>query len=58
VLVSGLEGSTVSNLARKGETRWEADVTPARAGKKLRAAVEVRAYGEPVGGANAETEAR
>jgi len=58
VLVSGLEGATVSNLVRKTETRWEADVTPARAGKRLRAVVEVRAYGEPVGRANAETEAR
>jgi hypothetical protein len=58
LLVSGLEGSAVSNLVRKGETRWEADVTPARAGKLLRAAVEVRAYGEPVGRANAEAEPR
>ncbi|HEX8706589.1 MAG TPA: FecR domain-containing protein [Myxococcaceae bacterium] len=58
VLVSGLEGSTVSNLVRKAETRWEADVTPARAGEQLRAVVEVRAYGEPVGSANAESEVR
>jgi len=58
MLVSGLEGATVSNLVRKAETRWEADVTPARAGKRLRAVVEVRAYGEPVGRANAEAEAR
>jgi hypothetical protein len=58
VLVNGLEGSAVSNLVRKGETRWEADVKPARAGKLLRAVVEVRAYGEPVGRANAQAEAR
>ncbi|MDY7232338.1 FecR domain-containing protein [Hyalangium rubrum] len=58
VMVSGLEGSTVSNLVRKSETRWEATVAPVKAGARLRAAVEVKAYGEAVGRANAEAEAR
>ena len=55
--LKGLEGSTVSNLARQGETRWTADVTPARASGKLRATVEAWVYGEPAGRTSAEAEA-
>jgi hypothetical protein len=54
--LEGLEGSTVSNLARQGETRWTADVTPTRASGRLRATVEARVYGEPAGRAHAEAE--
>lgn len=57
VQVKGLEGASVSNLVRHGETRWTADVTPAGAGKKGRAAVEVWVYGEPVGRASTTSEA-
>lgn len=55
--VKGLEGSSVSNLIRQGETSWQANVTPARSGGKLRAAVEVSVYGEPGGRASAEADA-
>jgi hypothetical protein len=57
VQVKGLEGTSVSNLVRQGETRWTADVRPASAGKKGRAMVELWVYGEPVGRASAEAEA-
>lgn len=50
--VKGLEGTSVSNLVRQGETRWTADVTPASAGKKGRASVELWAYGELAGRAS------
>lgn len=50
--VKGLEGTSVSNLVRQGETRWTADVTPASTGKKGRAAVELWVYGESVGRAS------
>jgi hypothetical protein len=55
--VKGLEGTSVSNLVRLGEIRWKAEVTPARAGGKLRAAVEAWVYGEPAGRTSAEAEA-
>ncbi len=55
--VRGLEGSSVSNLVRQGETRWTADVTPARSGGRLRATVEIWTYGEPAGRASAEAQA-
>ncbi len=55
--VKGLEGSSVSNLVRQNETRWTVDVTPARAGKRLRATVEISVYGEPAGRASAEESA-
>jgi hypothetical protein len=55
--VRGVDGASVSNLAREGETRWKADVTPARAGKMLRATVELWVYGEPAERTSAEAEA-
>jgi len=55
--VKGLEGASVSNLVRLGETRWKADVTPASTGKKGRATVELWVYGEPAGRTSAEAEA-
>lgn len=54
LLVKGLEGTSVSNLVRKGETAWEAEVTPSRTGKPARAAVEVWVYGKPMGRTSAE----
>jgi hypothetical protein len=56
LLVKGLEGASVSNLVRQGETRWKADVTPARQANKGRATVEIWVYGEPAGRASAEAE--
>jgi hypothetical protein len=55
--VKGLDGASVANLVRQGETRWTADVTPAGAGKQGRATVEVWVYGEPAGRTSAQAEA-
>lgn len=55
--VKGLEGSSVAKLVRQGETRWQAEVTPAPAESLLRAAVEVWVYGEPSGRTSAEAQA-
>jgi hypothetical protein len=57
LVVKGLEGASVSNLVRKGETRWEADVTPA-AGARGQATVEVWVYGKPAGRTSARAEGR